>query len=220
VSAGRQRQFAAVGMMGVAVFLVASVVTAIVYSGRAGEGYSPLNHWISELGELGVSTFAPVFNAGVIIGGVCLIMFMVGLAASRRGWSRFVYGAAGAIAGIGGALVGTFPMNNPAPHDLAALTFFDGAWIAVGLASLDFLLHPDARFPPWLAGVGVLTVVAFPALLASLTQLLGGAGLSAPSLRPAVWRAPLMEWVVLGGILTWVWIGGVTWYRAKAGHGR
>jgi hypothetical membrane protein len=219
VRAGRQRQYAAVGIVGVAVFLAASVTTAIAYSGNAGEAYSPLNHWVSELGELGVSAFAPVFNAGDIIGGVCLLIFMIGLAVSRAGWPRFVYGAAGALAGIGGALVGAFPMNNPAPHDLAALIFFDAGWIAVGLASLDFLLRPDARFPPWLAGVGVLTVVAFPALLASLTQLLDSAGLTASSLRPAVWRAPLMEWLALIGILAWVLTSSVTWYRAEAGHG-
>lgn len=219
MSAGRQRLCAAVGILGVTVFLAASVASAIVYSGHAGEAYSPLNHWISELGELGVSAFAPLFNAGVIVSGACLVIFMIGLAASRPGWSRFVYGAAGAVAGIGGALVGAFPMNNPTPHDLAALTFFDGAWIAVGLASFDFLLHPDARFPRWLAGVGVLTVVAFPALLVSLTRLLAGSGLTAPALRPAVWRAPLMEWTMLIGVLAWVSISGLSWYRAEAGRG-
>ncbi len=219
MSAGRQRQYAAVGTVGVVVFLAASLATAIGYSGQAGEAYSPLNHWVSELGQLGVSAFAPVFNAGVIIGGVCLVVFMIGLAASRPGWSRFVYGAAGAVAGIGGALVGAFPMNNSGPHGLAALTFFDASWIAVGLASLDFVLHPDMRFPPWLAGVGVLTVVAFPALLASLTPLLGGTGLTAPSVRPAVWRAPLMEWLVLAGILAWVLTASLTWYRAEARRG-
>lgn len=219
MSAGRQRQFAIVGIVGVALFVAASVATAIVYDGSAAEAYSPLNHWVSELGQLGVSTFAPVFNAGAIIGGVCLFIFMIGMAASRSGWIRFVYGAAGAIAGIGGALVGVFPMNNPAPHGLAALTFFDAGWVAVGLASIDLLLHPDVRFPPWLAGVGVLTMVAFPGFVASLAPLLGGTGLGAPPLRPAVWRAPLMEWMTLIGILVWVFMSGLTWYRAEATRG-
>ena len=219
MSASRQRLSAAVGVVGVLVFLAVSFVTAIAYSGSEGEPYSPLNHWVSELGELGVSQLAPVFNAGVIIGGACLVVFMSGLAASRTRWLRIVYGAAGAVAGVGGALVGVFPMNNLAPHGLAALTFFDGGWIAVGLASIDFMRRPDARFPRWLAVIGALTVAAFLAFSASLAPLLGNAGLAAPPIRPAVWIVPLLEWLVLVGILAWVLTTGVTWYRAESRHG-
>jgi hypothetical membrane protein len=219
VSASRQRVFAAVGIGGALVFLAASAITAAVYSGSEGEAYSPLNHWVSELGELGVSQLAPAFNAGVIISGTCLVIFMYGLATSRTAWLRIVYGAAGAIAGVAGALVGIFPMNNLAPHGLAALTFFDAGWIAVGLASIDFVRRPDARFPRWLAVIGALTVVVFLTFVASLASQLGNAGLAAPAARPAVWIVPSLEWLVLIGILAWVCATGVTWWRAEHARG-
>ena len=40
------------GVLGSVVLLLASIVAALVYKGTAGEGFSPLNHWISELGEM------------------------------------------------------------------------------------------------------------------------------------------------------------------------
>ncbi|CAN5752972.1 hypothetical protein BH23CHL7_BH23CHL7_09480 [soil metagenome] len=41
---------AAAGMAGAATIGAASLVTAFAYVGADGERYSPLNHWISELG--------------------------------------------------------------------------------------------------------------------------------------------------------------------------
>ena len=69
-----------------------SVVTALAYTGSKGQPYSPLNHWVSELGEVGVSELASVFNVGLIIGGLCFAVFMpssAGRGAERlRGYMR------------------------------------------------------------------------------------------------------------------------------------
>ena len=110
--------------------------------------------------------------------------------------------------------MGVFPINNLDLHGIAALTFFNLGWIVVGLASLDFLLRHDARFPRWLLAIGALTVLFFVAFLAVLLPLIAsGAGLGAPDPRPTFWIVSTLEWAVLIGILAWVFGTGWTWWR-------
>ena len=95
---------------------------------------------------------------------------MIGLAATRQGRLRYVYGPTGVIAGVGGAFVGVFPMNDLDKHGLAALTFFVLGMVTVLLASIDFVRAPDPRFPRWLAVIGGATVVAFAIFLVILER--------------------------------------------------
>jgi hypothetical membrane protein len=213
MSRGAERWFALSGVIGTSVIAIGSIITAVAYVGSKGEPYSPLNHWVSELGQTGVSELAGLFNICLIVGGVLFAIFMVGLVAVRTGWLRFLYGAIGVAAGIAGAFVGVYPMNNLDLHGIAALTFFNLGWIAVGLASIDFLRNRDPRFPWWLAVIGGVTVVAFLGFLAVLAPLLSGDGLAAPDVRPDIWIVPILEWAVLIGILAWVFLTGLTWLR-------
>ena len=212
--ASRPERLAAwTGVIGAALIGVGSIVTAVAYVGTQGQGYSPLNHWVSELGQTGVSELAELFNVCLIVGGVLFAFFMVGLASVRTGWLRLLYGVIGVVAGIAGSFVGIYPMNTLDLHGIAALTFFNFGWIAVGLASIDFLRNRDPRFPWWLAIIGALTVVTFLGFLTVLTPLLSGDGLAAPEVRPALWIVPILEWGVLIGILAWVFLTGLTWLR-------
>ena len=63
------------------VIVLGALLSAVAYRGAVGEPYSPFNHFISELGQVGVSRLAAVFNAGLIVGGLLLIPFMLGLGA-------------------------------------------------------------------------------------------------------------------------------------------
>jgi hypothetical membrane protein len=200
------------GLLGSTVILLGSLVTAIAYTGSKGQRYSPLNHFVSELGEIGVSELAPVFNACLNIGGICFVVFMVGLAATRTGVLRYAYGLTGVVAGVGGALVGTFPMNDLDKHALVALTFFLLGLVTVLLASIDFLRADDPRFPRWLSVVGVATVLAFGAFLVTLTGEAGG--LAHPDERVAIWPLTVFEWLLIVGILVWVFLTAFTWRRA------
>lgn len=200
------------GLIGAGVIALGSIVTAITYTGAKGEQYSPLNHFVSELGELGVSELARVFNASLIIGGVCFVLFMLGLAATRGGRLRFAYGATGVIAGIGGAFVGVFPMNDLDRHSVAALTFFVLGLVTVLLASVDFVRVRDSRFPRWLSAIGGATVVAFAIFLAILVGEAGG--LAHPEERVAVWPLTIFEWLLIVGILGWVFLTALAWQRA------
>ena len=67
------------GFLALTVLVAGALTTAIPYRGKEGESYSVLNHFISELGEVGVSAFALLFNTSLILGGLALAVFMLGL---------------------------------------------------------------------------------------------------------------------------------------------
>jgi hypothetical membrane protein len=203
-----------IGFIGSAIFVVASVVAALAYTGTAGEGFSPLNHWVSELGELGVSSLAIVFNVGLIVGGLALALFMAALGRLRRSRLAWIYVPVGLVAGVSGALVGVFPMNNRDIHIVVALGFFVLGWVAVGLASLDIWRRPEPRFSRWLPALGAVTVALFLVFLSVyIPYLYTGTGGD----RPAVSVATVLEWLVLVGIIGWVLVASLTWWRYARG---
>lgn len=200
------------GLIGSTVVGFGAVVTGLGYVGKAGESYSPLSHFVSELGELAESDLAVVFNAALVVGGACFALFMLGLGVAHVGWLPNLYGVLGVLAGVGGALVGVFPMDFRTPHGIAALTFFGFGTIAVCLASIDFVRRPDPRSPAALAIVGAAAVIAcagFFALLAGETS-----GLAQPTERPAVWPVAAFEWLLLASIVLWVFLSALAWRRA------
>lgn len=217
-----ERVAATLGIVAFAAIAIGSGWAAASYAGSAGEPYSPLNHWISELGQLGVSTQAAVFNAGLLIGGIAFVVFVAGLARTSTSRLRWAFGPVGAVAGIGGFFVGVFPMNEPDQHVLAASTFFNLGWIFVALASIAFVRHRERRHPAWLAAVGAVSVVAFIAFLVSLRtdefsrQRMAS---TAPITdRPDVWIAPILEWATLLSIMAWVLLASIAWWRALRGE--
>ncbi|MHB8891431.1 MAG: DUF998 domain-containing protein [Candidatus Limnocylindrales bacterium] len=205
----------AAAILGAGAIAVGSVVTAVPYSGAAGEAYSPLNHWVSELGQPGVSDLALVFDVSLIVGGICFAVLMLGLLGAVPGRLRFAFAPIGVVAGLGGMFVGIFPMNISPQHGLAAMTFFNLGWIAVGLASIAILLRRDPRFPRWLALVGAMTVACFIAFLVALRvdPILTIGQLGAPAVRPALWVVAALEWAVIVGILAWTFLVGLCWRR-------
>lgn len=215
---GLDRLAACAGIVGAGAIGIGSIVSAVAYRGADGEPYSPLNHFVSELGELANSELARVFNVGLIVGGVCFAVFMSGFAASRPRSLRLLAGGVGVVAGIGGSFVGVFPMDFVPQHGLAAMTFFNLGWIAVGLASVDFVVHRDPRFPLGLAIVGLATVAAFIGFLREVDASTGASGgVESPAIRPEVWALPTLEWLTIIGIVGWVMLVGASWLRASAG---
>ncbi|MBZ0292137.1 MAG: DUF998 domain-containing protein [Anaerolineae bacterium] len=193
------------GFVGSILITIGSVITALVYVGKQGQSYSPLNHFVSELGEVGVSSAAALFNTSLIIGGIFLVIFLVGLATLLKGWFRYLFGLVGLIAGISGMLVGVFPMNNLEAHTQVALTFFNTGWIMVALFSIYILFVRSSLFPRWLVIPGVFTVLSFIAFLSSISGLSGDA-LAAPTDRVAVWNVTVFEWMLIAGVMIWVFL--------------
>lgn len=220
-----ERIAAIAGIVAFGAIALGCVWAALGYTGLRGESYSPLNHWISELGQEGVSERAAAFNAGLMVGGAGFVVFVVGMALTSPSRLRWAFGPIGVLAGIGGALVGVFPMNHPEQHAAAASTFFNLGWIFVGLASISFVVHREPRLPAWLAIPGAATVVAFIAFLASLrTDELSQQPATANGVilaRPQVWIVPILEWATLVAIMLWVLLAAVAWYgelRREAGR--
>jgi hypothetical membrane protein len=204
------------GILGASIIALGSIATAFAYQGSKGESYSPFSHWVSELGEPGVSGLAQAFNVCLVIGGVLFALFMLGLAVTRTGRLRWLYGPLGIVAGLAGTGVGIYPMNQLDMHALVALTFFNLGWIVVGIASIDFLRAHDPRFPRWLSIIGGLTVAAFIGFLVSLQTegLVGEDALAPPEIRRDFWIVPTLEWALIIGILAWVLLTSLAWLRA------
>lgn len=204
-----------IGVIGSVFFMAAAVVAAIAYSGTLGEGFSPLNHWVSELGEVGVSALAVVFNVGLMVGGLAFALFMGAMGILRRSRLAWTYTTVGVVAGISCALVGVFPMNQRSIHIVFALGFFVLGWIAVALASIDVWRRPDARFARWLPILGAITVALFLLFLSVyIPYLYTGTGDD----RPAVSPATVLEWLVALGLIGWVLAASFTWWRFGSGR--
>jgi hypothetical membrane protein len=211
----------ACGLLGPAVLGAGVVGAAIAYAGRRGEAYSPLNHFVSELGEEGVSGGAWMFNDGLVVAGALMTLFLAGLGrmtGTKLGWAAAI---AGTIAGIGATAVGLIPMNDLHPHLRAAFTFFDGGLVTVILFAVAILRDRDRRLPRWLLAPAAASAASFAAFLAwpylagapDLRLLDPGSGVD----RPLVWGIAVLEWAVLVTVVGFIACAAVALAPARRG---
>ena len=197
------------GFLACTVLVAGALTTAIPYRGKEGESYSALNHFISELGEVGVSALAPLFNISLMLGGLAVAVFMLGLGIYLGTRWGFVAAAVGVYSGLSCGMVGVLPMNNLHVHTMAAFSYFYSGLVAVILFSIAILVDRQGKLPRWLLVPGVLTVASFASFLA-LPHLTGVSRVATldPSrfTRPVVWLIPLLEWSVFLTMLTWIFL--------------
>jgi hypothetical protein len=193
------------GFVGAAVIALGALVTAFPYAGTAQEPYSPLNHFVSELGNTQESALAGVFNVALVIGGLAFALFMTGVGLRVRGVMRGVLAIGGALVGISGALVGVFPMDvNPTTHGLVALLFFQGSLVLLVLFSVYVALARQAAYPGWLALVALPMIVS-NAVFVVLVRSSGTGALAAPvGERDPFLPITTSEWGVIVFLLAWV----------------
>jgi hypothetical membrane protein len=204
------------GLIGAAAIAACSVLAGVAFRGIDGELYSPLNHYVSELGRVGVSSLAAVFNAGLIVGGACFAAFMAGLGREQGAIGGATFGILGVIAGLAGLLIGIFPMGTPTLHVLFALLFFNVAWIAIALASVDLLVRPNPRLPGRLGWLGLAVVAAFIGFIWSYTLLVpAGSGLEPSAVRPAFDPVTTFEWLAILGVVAWTGAVSLAWERSR-----
>lgn len=213
---------AAVGITGVTVILLGALISALAYEGREGQAYRFWNHFVSELGEVGVARLAWVFNGGLILGGVCIVIFMIGLARQLRGAFRYVFIVAGLATGISGTLVGVFPMNQLKPHIQVAMQFFNMGLLSMTLFSLYVLFARQRSFPRWFLIPGIFAAASFAAFLYFPTpgDISGGLPTTQALIitnRPDVWWLAIFEWAAVGAVLGWVLLVSLyLWVGARA----
>lgn len=194
------------GLVGSTSIILASLISGLAYTGTDGQPYSPLNHFVSELGQVSVSQLAAVFNIGLILGGGLIVVYMVGLAQLMRGPLRYIFGLIGIVAGISGVLVGVFPMDQLALHSFVATIFFNTCWIAVALFCAYLLLTKPPLVSRWVLIPGLITVISSILFLREIFTI---RSLAAPSERPAFFAATVFEWLVVIGVLVWTF--SVAW---------
>jgi hypothetical membrane protein len=145
--------------------ILGSLITAILYRGKKGESYSIINHYISKLGEVGVSRLAPVFNFSLIVGGLVLVIFMLGLVLYIHTKLGYVATAFGIFSCISCSLVGVFPMNNLSIHTAVSYSFFYSGLVAIALFNLVIIFDKQNKVSKWLLIPGIITVASFASFL-------------------------------------------------------
>lgn len=201
--------FKLLGITGVLIVVIGATVSAGVYRGKQGQKYSPFNHYISELGELGVSRFAGVFNLSLILAGLALIPASISLGLILSGWLATLGLFAGVASAVSLMLVGVFPMNRIKPHGKAAMMYFRAGLVMILMFNLAIFLQPaDAIVLPRLWGLaGLPAVAAFASFLILIYRAtkqvehpLGTADFS----RPKFWPMAIVEWLVFITVLLWI----------------
>ena len=202
-----------VAFVSLAILVIGSVLTGLAYTGEAGESYSIFNHYISELGQLSQSEWAPVFNISLIIGGIGLTLFMILLGATLRHWFAWIAAAVGVYAGVNCTLVGFIPMDNIQPHYKVAMDFFFYGMISVSLFSFYFLLFSRGKHPRGLAIPGLVAAISFASFLylpSSTLQPVPAAD------RPPFILITFLEWMIFITVLIWVLVVAIYFLKKSS----
>lgn len=198
------------GWAGSLTILACSLIAAAAYRGKDGERYTIWRHFVSELGEVGVSRLARVFNGGLILGSFLFLVMMPGVGLSLDSLWGYIGTAFGMIAALGCLFVGIFPMNRIKPHTFAALTYFRSGLATVLAFSIAILVQPaEARvIPLYSLVIGALAFAAYASFLIhagnmAKRQQENALDTSTVKMRPGFWWMPFLEWMVV--IFTILW---------------
>ncbi len=192
------KNFAYWGIIGAAIGFIFILSSTIGYLGTSGESYSMLNHFISELGELGVSHLAWLFNLGLILAGIIFIPFFIGLGLYVENKVAKIAMFLGIMSADAIILVGFFPMNNIIPHFLAAMQFFFGGMLTVVVFTIAIFIQKKAKIPKYFIIPGIITIFIFVYFLffidvGDLTMIFTS--------RPDVLLIAVFEWAVYFAVI-------------------
>ena len=201
------------GLAGTLIVIISSGVAAVLYRGKRSERYSVLNHFVSELGELGVSKGAGIFNLSLLLGGLLLVPFLISLGLALNSWLGWLGTLAGAVAGLALAAVGLFPMNDLEKHSRAAMMFFRTGLAMVCLYGLAFVFQPagQAVVPPTASVLSLLAAASYASFLfltrpkdePNPEEILEPEG---EQERPKLWIPAIVEWLVFFTTVGWLFV--------------
>lgn len=199
----------AISIAGTSSAILGALIAGLAYRGRQGERYSPLNHYISELGETGISRLAWVFNLGLILSGLCLLLASISLGWLLPGVLSKLGMAAGVISAISLSLVGVYPMNKLTPHTRVALTYFRMGLVMIFIFSIAIAFQPAGSpvLPRLLSLAGAPGVLAFGYFLVYSRVSNDGPEKPLAPLetgRPRVWGMAVSEWAIFLTTIPWL----------------
>ena len=197
------------GGFGATVIVLSSLITAYFYQGRTNERYNFANHYVSELGEIGVSNIPFIFNGGLMIGALLLTIFMIGIAWLMPKWIGLIFAGLALVTGISGFFVGVYPMSNLSPHLTAAMTFFNTAQFAMLVFTIYVLFSKAPWFSKKLAVPGFITFIFFVIFLNMPSALNGDVDFKTAMRnqlynRPNIIPLALFEWLIIAGLMAWI----------------
>lgn len=111
--------------------------------------YSPLDNWLSDLGNSSYSPNGAIFyNIGCISTGSALFPFYIGLYKwyTDKIWHKFLViltQIVGLASGFALIMIGVFSEDFPQPHIFWSEVFFELNLLVLILAGLSLLFHPD-----------------------------------------------------------------------------
>ena len=167
-----------------------------------------LNHRISTLGQPPYSAWATLFDWGLRVGGLFLLVFIVALARHVNHRSMLVVALVGTVMACGVVLVGICPVTRHQCHKVAALiVFFSGTATMLSLTAVLLWLN-QTKLSKWLAvpsALAGLSFISFFVILAFLYDEPQRVFIEGPSeIRPFLWVPSLLEWLVFLTVLLWI----------------
>ncbi len=191
-----EKQFPLWGFLGSGIGVLFILLPMIPYQGSEGEPFSIFNHYVSELGELGVSIWAPLFNGGLILAGIAFIPFFIGLGLYLDTIISKIAAINGVYSSVSIILVGIYPMNYSTEHYLSAMSFFFSGMIMVVLWAIAIITQKEVKISKLFSIGAVITGVIFAAFLF-------GTGNEGPG-RPEFSLTTTLEWAIYFAIIIYL----------------
>jgi hypothetical membrane protein len=206
------------GMIGILLPAAGALIAALFYTGRTQEPYSIFNHFISELGNTDWSRFGFVFNTGMILAGVSMIVFQNTLAMLFTTRLRYLLIVVGTLSGVFCSLVGFVPGNHHAAHITVATIFFNLILGSTVLYCLSVLRERDHDFfTRSYALLGVPAIIFLTGFIIdkqlNSEDFVRAHILKVMSDRPQFWFMPFAEWMVFASMLFMIAFVSVSLYR-------
>ena len=193
------------GMVASLVGLVFILTPQLFYVGTEGESYSMFNHAVSELGELGVSELAWMFNIGMVLAGILFIPFMIGFGLYIDNIISKITAVVGVYSAASIVLVGVYPMNYLYEHSIAAISFFLSGMVMTLLWAIAILVQREGRVHKALSLGGFINMTIFALFLYGP---FGGFGEPRPDFSMRITLEWAIYWAIVGYLLVlslYVW---------------
>jgi len=197
------------------------LIAALGFTGYEHEGYSFLNHQISELGMGSESPLAWVFNVGLLVSSPMLLVYILSTRAVLPSRIATIGRMIGIAADIGGFFVGIFPADvNPVAHNTSAIIFFIGGAVTVTILSVEIARQPEAKLGKWLCFIGFAVLACFAAYIVYVIAIPGPSLSTSTDFRalyalrpPVFWAVGFLEWLPLIGMLLWIFLAAIDTLR-------
>jgi hypothetical membrane protein len=193
-----EKHFPLWGLVASLVGLVFILTPQLFYEGAEGEAYSMFNHAVSELGELGVSEFAWMFNIGMVLAGILFIPFMIGLGLYIDNIISKITAIVGVYSAVSIVFVGIYPMNYLYEHSISAISFFLSGMIMTFLWGIAILVQKEVKIHKGLSLGGFINMTIFALFLYGP---FGGFGEPRPEFSMRITLEWAIYWAIVGYLL-------------------